>query len=241
MLSFKSTSELFGGLSGGFLNEESKMDPRSPYAIAKYGAFQFTQMYRESQKLFICNGILFNHESPRRGPEFVTKKICKYVVLIANGLKDELLLGNLEASRDWGHAKDYVQAMWKMLQQEKPDDYVIATGETHTIRECVELAFSLVNIPLKWEGKGVDEVGINQDTGKIIVKIDSNLFRPTEVPHLLGDAAKAKEKLGWKPTTSFKELITEMVQAEKSNLENDIMYQKVYKGQGIERQSFLYI
>jgi len=160
------------------------------------------------------NGILFNHESPRRGPTFVTRKITRAVARIHKGIQKELYLGNLDAMRDWGHAKDYVKAMWMMMQQDKPSDFVIATGETHSVREFVEKAFRIINVEIKWEGKGVDEIGKNSKTGEAVVKVDPRYFRPTEVEHLLGNPAKAKKELGWKLECSFDDLVREMVEAD---------------------------
>lgn len=208
-----SSSELFGGLQETApQNEKTPFYPRSPYAAAKLYAYWLTVNYREAYGIYTCNGILFNHESPRRGYTFVTKKITKAVAEIKKGKKDKLLLGNLDAKRDWGYAKDYVEAMWLMLQQDKPDDYVIATGETHSVREFVELAFKVVDIEIEWVGKGIYEKGIDKNTGKVLVEKDPIYFRPTEVELLWGDPIAAKEKLGWKSKTSFTELIYKMVE-----------------------------
>jgi len=207
-----STSELFGGIPGTEpQSETTPFYPKSPYGAAKLYAYWATVNYRESYDLFACNGILFNHESPRRGETFVTKKITKAVAHIHQGKQDILKLGNINAKRDWGHAKDFVYAQWLMLQQENPQDYVIATGETHTVREFVELAFKEVGIDITWEGEGVNEKGVNTATGKILVEIDEKYFRPAEVELLLGDPSKAEKELNWKRQISFEELVSEMV------------------------------
>jgi GDPmannose 4,6-dehydratase len=207
-----STSELFGGIPGTEpQSETTPFYPKSPYGAAKLYAYWATVNYRESYDLFACNGILFNHESPRRGETFVTKKITKAVARIYQGKQDILKLGNINAKRDWGHAKDFVYAQWLMMQQENPQDYVIATGETHTVREFVELAFKEVGIGINWEGEGVDEKGINTVTGKILVEIDEKYFRPAEVELLLGDPSKAEKELNWKRQISFEEMVSEMV------------------------------
>ncbi len=208
-----STSELYGGLPGTEpQNENTPFYPKSPYGVAKLYAYWITINYRESYNIFACNGILFNHESPRRGETFVTKKITKAVARIFQGRQHKLKLGNLDAKRDWGHAKDYVYAQWLIMQEDKPDDYVIATGESHTVREFVELAFKEVGIKIVWKGSGIEEKGIDLDTGRALVEIDENYFRPSEVELLLGDPSKAEKKLNWKRETSFKELVSEMVQ-----------------------------
>ena len=207
-----STSELFGGIPGTEpQNENTPFYPRSPYSAAKLYAYWVTKNYREAYNMFTCNGILFNHESPRRGENFVTKKITKAVAKIYKGKQKEVLLGNLDARRDWGHAKDYVKSMWLMLQQDEPDDYVISSGKTCSVREFVELAFKEVDIEIVWEGSGLDEIGIIKKTGKVVVRIDQRYFRPTEVEILLGDSKKARKKLGWRPTITLKEMISEMV------------------------------
>jgi GDPmannose 4,6-dehydratase len=208
-----STSELFGGLPGTEPQSESTaFYPKSPYGAAKLYAYWVTVNYRESYGMFACNGILFNHESPRRGETFVTKKITKAVARIYQGKQDILTLGNIDAKRDWGHAKDFVEAMWLMLQQDEAKDYVIATGKTYTVRDFVNLAFSEVGYSLEWDGKGLDEVARDSKTGKILVKIDPRHFRPAEVELLLGDPSKAQRDLGWTAKTSLKELVSEMVQ-----------------------------
>ncbi len=209
-----STSELYGN-SGGYLrNEQTPFMPRSPYAAAKLYAYWITVNYREAYGIHASNGILFNHESPRRGETFVTRKITRAVAAISTGKQDCLYLGNIDALRDWGHAKDYVRAMWLAVQQEKPDDYVIATGEAHTVREFVELAFAEVGINMGWRGIGIDEQGYDLSTGTTVVRIDPKYFRPTEVNLLRGDATKAMERLGWHPKIGFRALVKEMVAAD---------------------------
>jgi len=209
-----STSELYGN-SGGYLrNEETPFMPRSPYAAAKLYAFWITVNYREAYGIHASNGILFNHESPRRGATFVTRKITQAVAAISKGEQECLHLGNLDAMRDWGHARDYVEAMWLALQQDKPDDYVIATGEAHSVREFVELAFAEAGISIGWMGKGGYEKGIDIKTMRPVVRIDPKYFRPTEVNLLRGDATKAMTRLGWRPKTGFRALVKEMVAAD---------------------------
>jgi len=207
-----STSELYGKVQEIPQNEKTPFSPVSPYGIAKLYSFWIVKDYRESYGMFACNGILFNHESPRRGETFVSKKITVALCKIKKGLQDCLYVGNLEAKRDWGYAKEYVEGMWMMLQQEKPQDYVLATGETHTIREFIEESCKHLNLSIKWEGTGLDEVGLDSKTNKIIVRIDSNYFRPLEVETLLGDATKAEKELGWKSKVKFKELVRLMVE-----------------------------
>ena len=209
-----STSELYGKVQEIPQNEMTSFYPRSPYAVAKLYAFWITKNYREAYNIFGCNGILFNHESPRRGETFVTRKIARAVARIKYGLQECIYLGNLDAKRDWGHAKDYVEAMWLMLQQETSDDYVVATGKTHSVREFVELAFKSVGISIVWRGSSIDEVGYNKETGKVIVRIDPKYFRPTEVELLLGDPKKIKTELGWESKITFTELVKEMVEYE---------------------------
>jgi len=206
-----STSELFGKVQETPQKETTPFYPRSPYAAAKLYAYWITINYREAYGIFASNGILFNHESPRRGETFVTRKITRAASRIALGLQEKLYLGNMDAKRDWGYAPDYVKAMWLMLQQEEPGDFVIATGETHTVREFVELAFKSLGINILWKGKGQEEKGINSRNGQIVVEIDPRYFRPTEVSFLLGDASKAKKELSWSPSTSFAELIELMI------------------------------
>ena len=209
-----STSEMFGKVQTVPQNEKTPFYPRSPYAVSKLYAHWITVNYRESYGLFTCSGILFNHESPLRGLEFVTRKITHTVAMIKHNLADKIILGNLNAKRDWGYAPEYVEAMWLMLQQDKPDDYVIATGETHTVREFVEAAFAHVGINIEWEGEGVDEKGRDSKTGRILVEVSPEFFRPAEVEVLIGDASKAREKLGWQPRTKFSDLVALMVEAD---------------------------
>lgn len=194
--------------------EQTPFYPRSPYGCAKVYAYWITRNYRESYNMYACNGILFNHESPRRGETFVTRKISRGLARIRLGLDDCIYLGNLDAKRDWGYAKDYVYAMWLMLQQSEPDDYVVATNETHSVREFVEEASSLVGYDIEWKGSGIDEVGIDSKTGETIVRIDPNYFRPAEVDLLIGDSTKAKTVLGWEPTVTFKELVKLMIDSD---------------------------
>jgi len=211
-----STSEMFGLVQAIPQNEETPFYPRSPYGVAKLYGHWITKNYRESYNMYACSGILFNHESERRGKEFVTRKITDAVAKIKLGVQDVLELGNLDAKRDWGHAKDYVKAMWLMLQQDKADDYVIATNETRTVREFVEKAFKCVDINIVWEGKDVNEIGKDSKTGKILVKVNSQFFRPAEVDILIGNPAKAEAALGWKREISFDELVERMI---KNDLE----------------------
>lgn len=206
-----STSEMFGKVAEIPQKETTPFYPRSPYGAAKVYAYWIVVNYREAYGMYACNGILFNHESPIRGETFVTRKITRAVSRIKLGLQSQLFLGNLESKRDWGFAKDYVKAMWLMLQQDEPEDYVVATGETHSVREFVEKAFAEVDIRIEWEGQGIDEVGKNADTGDIIIRIDPRYFRPTEVDFLLGDPTKARQKLGWKPEVTFEKLVRLMV------------------------------
>jgi len=202
-----SSSEMFGKVREVPQSELTPFYPRSPYGVAKVYAYWMTVNYREAYGLFAVNGILFNHESPRRGETFVSRKITRAVGRIAAGIDERLYLGNLEARRDWGYAKDYVEAMWLMLQQAEPDDFVIATGDTHTVREFCELAFAEAGIGLVWKGMGLDEKGIDATSGKVLVEIDPRYLRPTEVDLLIGDASKARERLGWQPKTGFKDLV----------------------------------
>lgn len=207
-----STSELYGKVQEIPQTETTPFYPRSPYGVAKLYGFWITKNYREAYDMFASNGILFNHESPRRGETFVTRKITLAVARILMGTQNKLYLGNLNAKRDWGHAKDYAECMWLMLQQDKPDDFVIATGETHTVREFCTIAFQESGIRIEWKGEGIDEKGIDTANGRVLVEVDNEFFRPTEVELLLGDPTKAKEALGWNPTqTSFYDLIKEMV------------------------------
>jgi GDPmannose 4,6-dehydratase len=213
-----STSELFGGIPGTEPQSESTpFYPKSPYGAAKLYAYWVTVNYRESYNIFACNGILFNHESPRRGETFVTKKITKAVARIHQGRQNILKLGNLDAKRDWGHAKDFVYAQWLMLQEDKPQDFVIATGETYTVREFVETAFGEVDIEIEWQGSGINEKGVDKSSGKTLVEVDEKYFRPAEVELLLGDPRKAEKELGWKRKISFKELVAEMVRYDIEN------------------------
>ncbi len=207
-----STSELFGKVQEVPQRETTPFYPRSPYAVAKLYGFWIIKNYRESYGMYCCNGILFNHESERRGENFVTRKITLAACRIAQGYQDKLYLGNMDARRDWGYARDYVECMWLMLQQKQPEDFVIATGEMHTVREFCTLAFKEAGIELQWEGKGIDEKGVDMKTGKVLVEVDPKYFRPAEVEQLLGDPAKAKETLGWNPRkTSFDDLVKLMV------------------------------
>ncbi len=207
-----STSELYGKVQEVPQNEKTPFYPRSPYAVAKQYAYWIIINYREAYNFYACNGILFNHESPLRGETFVTRKITIALSRIKLGIQRELVLGNLNAKRDWGHAKDYVEAMWRMLQLKKPDDFVIATGKQYTVRHFINISAKYLGIKIKWIGKGVDEKGINKDTGKVIVKVGKKYFRPTEVETLLGDARKAKKILKWKPKISLNQMIKEMIE-----------------------------
>lgn len=216
-----STSELYGKVQEVPQSEKTPFYPRSPYACAKLYGFWITKNYRESYGMYAVNGILFNHESERRGETFVTRKITLAAARIVNGLQDKLYLGNLNALRDWGYARDYVECMWLIMQQEEPDDYVIATGEYHTVREFTTLAFERAGISLRWEGEGIEEKGIDEKTGRVLIEVDPKYFRPAEVEQLLGDPTKAKEKLGWNPRkTSFQELINIMVDADLELIKN---------------------
>ena len=205
-----STSELYGLVQETPQSETTPFYPRSPYGVAKIYGYWITKNYREAYGMYACTGILFNHESPRRGETFVTRKITQALSKISVGLQDVLELGNLSAKRDWGHAKDFVEAMWLMLQQEEPDDYVIATGKQYSVREFVEEAAPYFGMKIIWEGEGLDEVGIDKSTGKTVVRVNPKYFRPAEVETLLGDATKAKEKLGWEPKISFEQLVEDM-------------------------------
>ena len=216
-----STSEMFGKVQETPQKETTPFYPRSPYAAAKVYSYWITVNYREAYNMFACNGILFNHESPIRGETFVTRKITRAVARIKLGLQDLLYLGNLDARRDWGHARDFIRAMWLMLQQDEPDDYVIATGENHSVREFVEKAFSHIDVKIRWQGSGVHETGKDAATGKTLIKIDPRYFRPTEVDFLLGDPSKAGDQLGWRAQVSFDEIIKEMVQEDLREAEKD--------------------
>ena len=217
-----STSEMFGLVQAVPQCETTPFYPRSPYGVAKLYGHWITKNYRESYGLFACSGILFNHESERRGKEFVTRKITDAVARIKQGVLDHVELGNMDAKRDWGHSKDYVRAMWLMLQQDAPDDYVIATNETRTVREFVEIAFAQAGIQVQWQGTGVDEIGIDKATGKTIVKVNKDFFRPAEVQLLLGNPAKTEEKLGWKREISFAELVQRMVDNDMALVEKEL-------------------
>ena len=214
-----STSELFGNANQVPQNEETPFSPRSPYGIAKLYAFGITKNYREAYNMHASNGILFNHESPLRGENFVSRKITKSIANIHKGCANTLVLGNLDAQRDWGHARDYVYGMWLMLQQDEPDDYVFATGKTHTVRMFVEMAFKYFGQTICWKGKGLNEKGYDEKTGELLVEVSPELFRPAEVDLLLGDSTKAKVNLGWQARTSFEDLVNEMV---KSDLDSSI-------------------
>mmetsp|Transcript_11569 Transcript_11569/g.16505 ORF Transcript_11569/g.16505 Transcript_11569/m.16505 type:complete len:356 (+) Transcript_11569:360-1427(+) len=210
-----STSELYGLVQEVPQRETTPFYPRSPYAAAKLYAYWIVVNYREAYGMHASNGILFNHESPRRGPTFVTRKVTRGVARIHKGLQETLYMGNIDAKRDWGHARDYVEMMWMMMQQETPDDFVVATGETNTVRSFIETAFHVIGITIVWKGEGVDEMGVDSaDHERVLVKIDPKYFRPTEVELLIGDPSKAKEKLGWTPKVSMKELCEEMVKAD---------------------------
>jgi GDPmannose 4,6-dehydratase len=221
-----STSELYGKVQETPQTEKTPFYPRSPYGVAKLYGYWITVNYREAYGFFACNGILFNHESPIRGETFVTRKVTRALARIKMGLQDMLYLGNLDAMRDWGHARDYVRMMWMMLQQSDPEDYVIATGHQHSVRDLIELAAMKLGIRITWKGQGIEEKGINAATGKPIVAIDPRYFRPTEVDTLLGDATKARQKIGWEPRISFEELVTEMVMADLKDAEKDTMVQQ---------------
>ena len=205
-----STSELYGLVQESPQKETTPFYPRSPYGVAKIYGYWITKNYREAYGIYACTGILFNHESPRRGETFVTRKITQALSKISVGLQDCLYLGNLNARRDWGHAKDFVEAMWLMLQQDEPEDFVIATGVQYSVREFVEESAPYFGMKIEWQGEGLDEIGIDKNTGKTVIRVDPKYFRPTEVETLLGDASKAKEKLGWEPKISFKQLVEDM-------------------------------
>ncbi len=216
-----SSSELYGRVREAPQRETTPFYPRSPYAAAKLYAYWITVNYREAYGMHASNGILFNHEGPTRGETFVTRKITRAVAAIELGLQDRVYLGNLDAERDWGHARDYVEGMWMMLQQDEPDDYVLATGEKHSVREFVERAFDHVGRAIAWRGTGVDETGIDAKSGQILVEIDPRYFRPTEVDLLLGDPGKARQKLGWRHKTSFADLVREMVEGDRSEVRSE--------------------
>ena len=207
-----STSELYGLVQEVPQKETTPFYPRSPYGVAKLYGYWITKNYRESYDMFACNGILFNHESPRRGPTFVTRKITRGLNMILKGEREDLVMGNLDAKRDWGHAKDYVEGMWRILQADEPDDYVLSTNEFHSVREFIEKSFALRGFNIKWKGTGVDEVGYDENTGRILIRVSEKYFRPAEVEELLGDSTKARTELGWTPEYSFDELVREMVE-----------------------------
>tara|TARA_X000000368_G_C23057836_1_gene724864 strand:+ start:573 stop:1604 length:1032 start_codon:yes stop_codon:yes gene_type:complete len=209
-----STSELFGKVQEVPQKETTPFYPRSPYGVAKLYSYWIVKNYRESYGMFACNGILFNHESPRRGPTFITRKITRGLNMILKGERDKLVLGNINAKRDWGHAIDYVEGMWKMLQHDKPEDFVLATGEYHSVREFVEKAFKLKGFDIKWKGEGINEIGYDNNTGKELIFISEKYFRPAEVEELLGDPTKAKNILEWEPKVSFDELVKDMVDSD---------------------------
>ena len=217
-----STSELYGKSQEVPQTETTPFYPRSPYGVAKLYAFWIVKNYREAYGMFACNGILFNHESPIRGETFVTRKITRAASKIKLGLQEKLYLGNLDAQRDWGHAKDYVEGMWQMLQYEKPEDFVLATGKTTTIREFCNLSFKELGIDIKWDGNGVKEVGIDKSSNKVIISIDPNYYRPTEVDLLIGDASKARKLLNWNPKYDLKSLVKEMVSVDYSSFQKSL-------------------
>ena len=214
-----STSELYGNVPAP-QNESTPFAPRSPYGAAKLYAYWITVNYREAYGFHASNGILFNHEGPTRGETFVTRKITRAVAAIEAGLQDRIHLGNLEARRDWGHARDYAEGIWRILQQETPDDYVLATGDAHSVREFVELAFRQIGVTIEWRGAAADEKGHCAESGRLLVEIDPRYYRPTEVDHLVGDASKARERLGWQPTIGFESLVAEMVESDRAALRN---------------------
>ena len=225
-----STSELFGGLpETAPQSEKTPFYPKSPYGVAKLYSYWITVNYRESYDIFACNGILFNHESPRRGETFVTRKITRAAAAIHLGMQDKLYLGNLDAKRDWGHAKDYVEGMWRILQQDKPADFVLSMNETHTVREFVELAFAELGYELEWQGEGVNEKGIDKNTGRVLVEVDPRYFRPAEVELLWGDSTKARTELGWEPKYSFMDLVKEMVQSDLEEMKNGGGYKSKFE------------
>ena len=218
-----SSSEMFGS-SPAPQNEDTPMHPCSPYGAAKLAAYWLAKTYRDSYDMHVSNGILFNHESPSRGEDFVTRKITKSVAAIEAGKESSFTLGNLDSVRDWGHARDYVEGMWRMLQQDSPDDYVLATGEAKTVREFATRAFSHIGISLDWKGRGVEEKAINRKTGKVLIEVDPALFRPKEVSYLLGDPSKARQKLGWTPKAYFDDLVSEMVNRDRELIRQDMQY-----------------
>lgn len=221
-----STSELYGKVQEVPQSETTPFYPRSPYAVAKLYAFWIVKNYREAYGIYGCNGILFNHESPLRGETFVTRKITRAVAQISLGMQSKLYLGNLDAQRDWGHAKDYIEGMWLMLQQDKPEDYVLATGVTNSVRHFVDLAFDRVGVKLRWEGEGVNEKGIDVETGNVLVEVDPKYFRPTEVDLLIGDPTKAKKELGWEHKYELIDLVNEMVDQDVINFKREKMLEE---------------
>ncbi|KXA95359.1 GDP-D-mannose dehydratase [candidate division MSBL1 archaeon SCGC-AAA259E19] len=216
-----STSEMYGEAKESPQDEETPFNPRSPYACSKVFAHWITKNYREAYDLYACCGVLFNHESPRRGKRFVTRKISRAVAKIDAGLQDKVYLGNLDAKRDWGYAPEYVEAMWQMLNRDGPEDYVIATGEAHSVREFAEIAFSHAGYDIEWEGEGADERGVDRNSGDVLVEVDPRYYRPADVDVLVGDASKATEELGWRHETDFEELVKIMVDADKRMLEEE--------------------
>jgi len=206
-----STSELYGLVQEVPQSETTPFYPRSPYGVAKLYGYWITKNYREAYNMFACNGILFNHESPRRGPTFVTRKITRGINMILKGERDKLVMGNIDAKRDWGHAKDYVEGMWRILQADTPDDFVLSTNEFHSVREFIEMSFAMKGFDIKWKGEGLDEIGYDEKTGRELIFINERYFRPAEVEELLGDSTKVRTMLGWKPQYSFRELVEEMV------------------------------
>jgi GDPmannose 4,6-dehydratase len=227
-----STSELYGKVQEIPQKETTPFYPRSPYAAAKLYAYWITVNYREAYGIHASNGILFNHESPIRGETFVTRKITRAAAAITQGLQDKLYLGNLDAKRDWGHARDYVEGMWRIVQYETPDDFVLATGETHPVREFVDLAFAEVGTKLRWEGQGVNEKGIDIKTNKILVEVDPRYFRPTEVDLLIGDATKAKNLLGWQATTPFRTLVSDMMKSDMKLVAEEARHRRIDEERG---------
>tara|TARA_X000001036_G_C20676188_1_gene804261 strand:+ start:193 stop:1248 length:1056 start_codon:yes stop_codon:yes gene_type:complete len=221
-----STSELFGKNIGAPQNEETPFYPRSPYGVAKLYAYWIVVNYREAYNIFACNGILFNHESPRRGKTFVTRKITQAACKISEGLQDVLYLGNLDAKRDWGYAPEFCLGMWRMLQQGNPKDYVLATGKTFSVRQFVEMAFKEVNIEVKWKGSKIDEIGYDSKTNKVLVKVDKDYYRPTEVDILQGDFSKAEKELNWRPETNLEQLVKLMVKSDMEKLRTEVIYRQ---------------
>jgi GDPmannose 4,6-dehydratase len=225
-----STSELYGLVQETPQRETTPFYPRSPYAVAKLYAYWITVNYREAYGMHACNGILFNHESPIRGETFVTRKIARAAASIGAGRQETLFLGNLDARRDWGHARDYVEGMWLIMQRDRPDDFVLATGEAHSVREFVECAFAEVGCRIEWQGEGLDEIGVDAETGRTLVQVDPRYFRPTEVEALLGDSGKARNLLGWRPTVTFDCLVTEMVAAEVARFQSPVAPSRLVAG-----------